>query len=151
MAAVWFDKSKFEQEAEVQEEIKDMIDNLPAEIAQELDNVMQKILSLAIELCPKDTGALASSINLEGGAISEGNDFYNASIYAGSEDIINPKTGKPTSEYAMMVHEGHFDKSGKWVEGIPFLEEAMMQFEDELEDCIARAMSELEGGWNNQT
>jgi len=110
-------KEKFESEERVKAQLAEIRDGLCEEIINELDSIMQKVLASAIELCPKDTGALASSINLEGGAISQGNDFYEANIYAGSDDIINYKTGKATSEYAQYVEDGH----GTY-EGVPFLE-----------------------------
>jgi hypothetical protein len=131
-------KEKFESEERVKAQLAEIRDGLCEEIINELDSIMQKVLASAIELCPKDTGALASSINLEGGAISQGNDFYEANIYAGSDDIINYKTGKATSEYAQYVEDGH----GTY-EGVPFLEEAMMKYENELELAVNRALAEL--------
>lgn len=115
-------------------------DSLESEVTLELDSVMEQVKQTAIELCPKDTGSLASSIGLENGVISAG-DFYGANIYAGSEDVVNPKTGKATSEYAMLVHDGH----GNY-EGVPFLVEALMFYENELEACVSRALKEMGAG-----
>jgi hypothetical protein len=107
---------------------------------------MQSIKALAIELCPKETGALASSISLEGGAISSGNDFFEAQIFAGSEDIVNPISGKPTSEYADLIESGHLMRDNTFWEGCPFLEDAMMAFESEIEACVTKALSQLLSG-----
>lgn len=139
-------KEKFESEATVKRQLAEIRDNLESEVKAELDSVMQKIKLAAIELCPKDTGALASSISLdEHGAIQSG-DFYGCSIFAGSDDIINPKTGKPTSEYALFVHDGHAMRDGTFWEGIPFLDEAMLMYFDELEAAVDRALKSLGQG-----
>jgi hypothetical protein len=122
--------------------LEEIRDNLEPAIAQELEAVMQKVLETAIELCPKDTGSLASSISLESGTIESG-DFYGCSIFAGNEGIVNPVTGKPTSEYAQLVHDGHVLRDGTIYEGVPFLTEALMMYEDELESAVSRALSEL--------
>lgn len=126
------------------DKLRELRDKICKEITDELDLIMEQVKQTAIELCPKDTGALASSISLEGGAISEGNDFYYASIYAGSPDIVNPKTGKGTDEYALYVEEGHMIGNTFW-EGSHFLEQAMMMFEGELEAAVSRALAELAG------
>jgi hypothetical protein len=124
--------------------LEEIREGLEEEITNELDSIMQQVKDLAISLCPKDTGALASSISLESGAISSG-DFYGSQIYAGSEDIINPISGKPTSEYAGLVHEGHALRDGSFYEGTPFLTDALSAFENELEECVSRALKELSG------
>lgn len=124
------------------EELTEIRDSLEESVRAELDAIMQSVLATAIDLCPKDTGALASSISLENGVISSG-DFYGCSIYAGSEDIINPKTGKPTSEYALMVHDGHVMPNGEFWEGMPFLDMAFAQYEGELQACVDKALSEM--------
>lgn len=123
-------------------QLSEIRDGLEEEIRLELEAVMQKILADAISLCPKDTGALASSISLESGVISAG-DFAGYQIFAGSPDIINPKSGKPTSEYASMVHDGHALPNGSFYEGVPFLEEAIMLHFEELERAVERALKEL--------
>ena len=138
------------------QEVQDISDNLPEAIAHELDIVWQKIRDLAIDLCPKETGALASSIELESeggsGTISatstSGGDFYSNSIFAGNDDVVNPISGKPTSEYAILVHDGHMMKDGMFWEGVPFLTEAVAAYEDELDAAVDRALDEL--GANTQ-
>jgi hypothetical protein len=137
------------------EEVQDISDNLSETIAHELDIVWKAIRDLAIDLCPKDTGALASSIELasEGGSgvisasSTSGGDFYSNSISAGNDSIINPISGKPTSLYAGWVHDGHMMGDIMW-EGLPFLTDAVAQYEDELEAAVDRALDEL--GANTQ-
>lgn len=118
-------------------QLSEIRDNIESELKAELDAIMQKVLAMAIEICPKDTGALASSISLENGVISA-SDFYGSSIYAGDENIINPKTGVPTSEYAGLVHDGH----GNY-EGVPFLAESLMFYEEQLASAVEKALKSL--------
>lgn len=122
--------------------LEEIRDGLCEEISNELDSIMLQIQQLAIELCPKDSGALASSISLTGGAISSGSDFYEGSIYAGSPDIAN-KEGVATSEYALFVHDGHVLRNGDFYSGVPFLTDAIAAFENELEACVEKALREL--------
>jgi hypothetical protein len=114
-------------------------DELESEVIQELELVCQKILAEAIALCPVDTGALRSSINMVSGTISAG-DFAGFQLFAGDESIINPKTHKSTAEYALLVHDGHAMPDGSFWEGMPFLEQAYAEYADELEEAINRAI-----------
>ena len=59
----------------------------------------ERILSTAIDLCPKDTGALAASGRLE--LLGEGE----ALIKFGGSEFTNPRTLRPVL-YARFVHEG---------------------------------------------
>jgi hypothetical protein len=130
------------------EDFKDMENNIIRATAWYMDEVWKWIRDLAVDMCPKDTGALASSIFLgsEGTLVvtsgSQG-DFYNNSISAGDPNIINPKTGKATSEYVMFVHDGHLMRDGSFWEGIPFLTYAVAMFEIELEECVDKAIHDL--------
>jgi hypothetical protein len=139
--------------------VKDTIEKTEQDIVeeckQELEAIWQKIVDAAIEYCPKDTGALASTIKAVdssegGGAISESprstNDFLNKTLIAGDDTVINRKTGKPTSAYAGLVHDGHVMRDGTFWEGVPFLAWAMMQYELELEDAVARAVQKSQEG-----
>lgn len=139
---VTIDDDFHRQKHEAMAQLAEIRDGLEPSIREELHQIMLRVQQMAIELCPKDTGALAGSINLEFGAISAG-DFADYQIYAGRDDIVNPKTGVPTSEYARLVHDGHLLRNGEFYEGVPFLDIAMMTFEQELEDAVNRAMSEL--------
>lgn len=137
--------------ARTREELQTVSDELPSSVATELDTIWHKIWDLAIELCPKKTGALAVSIELESeygmsGTISatslSGGDFYENSIYAGNDTVINPETGKATSLYAGFVHDGHMIGHMMW-EGVPFLTEAVLYYEEELDAAIDKALDEL--------
>lgn len=136
--------------------IMEVRDNIATEVALRLDEVWIQIKAAGIEFCPKESGALASSIEIENqggsGAIGvsgmAGGDFYSSSIFAGNEDIINPRTGKATAEYALFVHDGHAMPNGGFYEGVPFLTDAVDMYQDELDACVNRAMSE--NGWNIQ-
>jgi len=143
MIGITWDKEKFAQEAEVKRQLEEIRDELCEQITNELDAIMEQIKADAILLCPVDTGSLRSSISLTGGAISVGNDFYEASIYAGDPSIINPKSGKGTDEYAELVESGHALRDGTFWEGSGFLSQAMMMHEAELESAVDRAMKEL--------
>jgi hypothetical protein len=146
-AVVTFGPEKWESEARLMDWLSGLPEELEEQIRIELDAVMQRVLEASISLCPKSTGALASSISLESGVISAG-DFYGCNISAGDPSIVNPVSGKPTSEYAMLVHDGHVMRDGSIYEGVPFLEEALMMYEEEIEACVDRALSEL--GYNQE-
>jgi hypothetical protein len=135
----------------VEEDIEYIRENLCTEIAAELDVVWGKIRDLAIELCPKESGALASSIELEseGGSgmigvsqTAQGGEFYSNAIYAGNDQTFN-REGQPTSQYAVAVHEGHLLKNGMFWEGNPFLTDAIDYYDAELNSAVDRALSEL--------
>jgi hypothetical protein len=142
-------KRKEQGEEALKETLVKLRDEMNSAIALELDAIWQNIKELAIELCPKETGSLASSITLESeggtGQIGESGacEFYSNAIYAGSDAIVNPKTGKPTSEYVLFVHEGHRTRSGEFWEGEPFLTEALDYYQAELERAVDRAFREL--------
>lgn len=143
---------------QTEQDIAEIRDNICQQVALELDATWQKILEAAIEICPKDTGALASSIRIEGesgysrGAIMvsgvANDDFYSSSIYAGRADVVNPVTGEPTDIYALFVHDGHAMPNGMFYEGVPFLADAVAEYQDELDSAVDRAMSQ--NNWNTQ-
>jgi len=136
--------------------LQEIRDNIEQQIALELDIIWEQIRDLAIEICPKETGALASSIEIEneGGSGSigvsgiSGGEFYSSSIYAGNESVVNPVTGKTTAEYALFVHDGHAMPNGMFYEGVPFLADAVAAFQAELDACVDKAMSD--NSWNTQ-
>jgi hypothetical protein len=126
-------------------------DNINEEVAAACEEVWQKIKDAACDLCPVDTGSLRSSIALgsEGGSgtiqASEANEFYSDTISAGDPSIVNPKSGKGTDEYAIYIHDGHMMRDGTFYEGEPFLEDALMLYEDELIEAVNRALNDLFG------
>ena len=129
-------------------DLENIRDGIEDALSAELAKIMLQVQQLAIEMCPKDTGSLASSISLEGGSLekSAGPDFYEQSIFAGSEGVVNPKTGVPTSTYALMVHDGHSMPDGGFYEGVPFLSDALAAFEGELESAVQKALVQLTEG-----
>ena len=144
---------------ETQEDIRSLRDDLPNQIALELDEIWQNIKNEAISRCPKESGALASSIELESeggsgtigsGATTQGGVIYENAIYAGNDSTFNFE-GQPTSQYAQAVHDGHMLPNGDFWEGTPFLEDALDMYEDELNNCVNKAMDELGtiGDYNN--
>lgn len=139
---VTIDENFHQQKHEAMAKLATIRDEIEDELRAELDAIMEKVKEAAISLCPADTGALRSSISLDSGTIQAG-DFYGNSIYAGDESIINPKTGKSTAEYAQLVHDGHAMRDGTFWEGIPFLVEALLMYETELEDAVNRALKAL--------
>ena len=140
---VWNVKEKFAEEEEVRRQLEEIRDKLCEQIINELDAILEAIKADAISLCPKDTGALASSISTTGGATGSSSNFYEASIYAGDPSVVNPKSGKGTDEYAELVESGHALRDGTFWEGSGFLSQAMMMHEGELEECVNRALAEL--------
>lgn len=137
-------------------EIQDVSDNLPDTIKEELRAIWETIRDTAEDLCPKESGALASTIEVvegaDAGGVSAtsltGQEIANFTIVAGSDDVVNPRTGRPTSEYAIWVHDGHLMTDGRMWEGVPFLTEALLMYEEELEAAVDKALSEL--GANTQ-
>src|SRR5208283_3849556 len=117
---------------ETQEDIRTLRDDFPDAVAAELDNIWQLIRDKAIELCPKESGALASSIELEseggsgtkGVSATQGGVIYENAIYAGNDSTFN-FDGQPTSQYALAVHDGHMLPNGMMTMGNPFLEDAL--------------------------
>jgi len=141
-------EKKYESEEQLRESLEQIRDSLEEAVASELDAVWQKIKDLAVELCPKESGALASSIELgsESGrlTVSQGNEFYSNSISAGNDSTFN-REGQPTSQYAVPVHDGHLLPNGMFWEGTPFLTDAIDQYESELQSAIDRALSDIIG------
>lgn len=138
---------KYKSEQDAKEEIENIRDNLMAMVCDELDEVGLKILAMAISLCPCDTGSLRESIKLDSsGSKAANSDGYEINISAGDE-TINPKSGKTTAEYAMLIHDGHATKD-IFYEGVPFLTDAVDFYQEELNAIVDRVCSE--NGWNIQ-
>ncbi|MGA3061451.1 MAG: hypothetical protein ABSD92_13935 [Candidatus Bathyarchaeia archaeon] len=142
---------------ETQTDIRVLRDEFPDAVCAELDDIWAQIKDKAIELCPKESGALASSIELEseGGsgktgvsASTQGGEFYRNAIFAGNDETFN-FDGQPTSQYVAAVHDGHVLPNGDFWEGTPFLEDAVDAFEDELNSIVDKALNSLEIGDSN--
>ena len=145
----------------VEDTVNYIREELAGYIAEELAIVWLNIKNLAIEMCPKDTGALASSIMLEsegggggiysgfqaisvsGNAGGTGGEFYSDAIFAGDANITNPKTGEPTDLYALFVHDGHAMRNGGFYGGVAFLADAVDAYQSELDECVDKALDEM--------
>jgi len=138
---------------EAQSDIMEIRDSMNDEVSNALDEIWQKIKDLAIELCPKESGGLASSVELESeggsgkisGTATQGGEFYHNSIFAGNDSTFN-FSGQPTSQYAQSVHDGHLMANGEFWEGTPFLEDAVDAYESELDAAVNNALNSLDIG-----
>lgn len=132
--------------AECQKKLERFQEQLPEEIRKKLNAVWEKIWMDAIMLCPIETGALAASIKIIEGGIGglmggiAALAVYDKTIVAGDITVENPKTGIPTSEYALLVHDGHPTKGGGFVPANPFLLDALRMNEAELMEAVDEAM-----------
>lgn len=140
---VTIDENFHAQKHYVMGQLSEIRDNLEAELQIELQNVLERIKADAVSLCPKDTGALASSISIDDSGKVDVSDFYGNTISAGRDDIVNPKTGKSTASYACFVHDGHLLPNGEFWEGEPFLDEAMLLHIEELEKIVDRVLKNI--------
>lgn len=117
-------------------------------VRQKLNMLIDKIVDEAIARCPKVTGTLASTIRAVQGAAGlfgggmKAFSIYDMSIVAGDPSVINPKSGRPCN-YAEWVHDGHPTKSGGFVVGQPFLTEAMMMYENEIDRVVDEALKKI--------
>ena len=136
------------------DETKEWLNEFNEAIYDELDAIWKQIRDKAIELCPKESGALASSIELQSeggsgkvglsGSVTQGGLIYENAIYAGNDSTFN-FDGQPTSQYAASVHDGHQLPNGEFWEGTPFLEDALDFYDSALEEAVNRALREVMG------
>jgi hypothetical protein len=101
-----------------------------------LEAACKEVLEMSNELVPRETDTLAES-----GAYSiEGTSprFEGAITYGVTKDPINPKSGKPASEYAAIVHEDLF----RWhlVGQAKFLEKALLQYASQFPSKYAQVL-----------
>jgi hypothetical protein len=126
---------------------------LNKDIQGSLDEVWDKIFEAAIMLCPIDSGTLLSTIRivknspdilLSGGigGFPKAITIYDSTIIAGDEAVTRPD-GYPCI-YAQWVHDGHFTPWGTWVPPQPFLTDAILMYEKELEDAVIRVIKAIE-------
>ncbi len=117
-----------------------------------LEDVWQKIYEEAVANCPVDTMSLVGTIKLVTGdsagqqiptsnIIASGMSMtlFNGTITVGDDAVVNPKNNIPTSWYAIWVHDGHFNRDGRWVNGQPFLSDAFDKYEAELNTALSKA------------
>lgn len=128
-------------------------EKISKDVANNLEEVWQKIFDWAFINCPYETGTLQSTmdlvindVGLMSGAwtTSKAITIFDSTISAGDESASRPD-GYPCI-YATWVHDGHFTPQGIWVPPQPWLADAIAMFEDELWDAIKRVMDALEKG-----
>jgi hypothetical protein len=129
------------------------------DLKERLEAIWNAIYNDAVAECPVDTMSLVGTVKLivddsniqASGAgvdiMSSGmsENIYNATIIAGDDAVINPKNHIPTSWYAIWVHDGHFTVDGAWVEGVPFLSDAVDKHIGELDEAIDDALKDIGG------
>lgn len=141
------------------------------EFKTSFEEYFQVLLEAAHRHCPKDTGALDSTIRLEDISASMESSIGTEMGYTPpiSEDIqstevvreagfgkrivaggmaINPRTGREV-DYASYVHDGHFTKGGGFVMPRPFLDDAMREAEAYLESVWTKYSQKVGSRWEN--
>jgi len=116
-----------------------------------VDQIMNIVADFARAFCPIDTGALVSTIRVETPrAISE----IPVLVKAIGPDVQSiQKTvvaGDEMVDYALYVHDGHVAKNGTWVPPQPFLTDAWMASQPEIERLIFNYLAEIEREWAKQ-
>jgi len=106
-----------------------------------LTEVAQAIMQESKQLeVPVDTGSLMSTAHIYE-PITEGNRVRVRMGYAGPKDMMNPKTKKMVSTYALTVHENPPDVQnhphGKW----KFLEDPVRRYTDKMLLCLRDRLS----------
>lgn len=85
-------------------ELAEIASHIKPEVVEGLDEVADKIVRDARELCPVDTGALQRSIRRDKQLVSLYPFIYTVGVTAGG-DVKNPKTGREV-DYAAFVEFG---------------------------------------------
>ena len=101
----------------------------------------EEILAESIRQVPKDTNTLAKSAFYE---IHGKYRNFTATIgYGGNGDPINPKTGRPASEYMVVVHEDL--QAHHPVGKAKFLEDPVREYQRKMRQTYARAIRKETG------
>lgn len=122
------------------------------------DEWWNQVLHDAIELCPKLTGALSRTIRIENigtltmpytaesyVGIQETNELVDKMIVAGGE--IDMVTGVYV-DYAEAVHDGYVSSGGNWIQGRPFLTQAIDMNLPSLNRKNEEIMNEMGKAWS---
>jgi hypothetical protein len=145
-----------ETKQQLVEDLEKQNEKLHEDLQDSLSDIWQKIFDYAFILCPVETGTLQSTLRLitnepasewtsySGGGGNKVLTVFDSSIMVGDESVSRPD-GYPCI-YGQWVHDGHFTPWGTWVEAQPFLEDAVLAFESELEEAIQKVTHELEKG-----
>ncbi|NLD21611.1 MAG: hypothetical protein GX664_03895 [Bacteroidales bacterium] len=101
----------------------------------------EEILAESLRQVPKDTNTLAKSAFYE---IHGKYRNFTATIgYGGNGDPINPKTGRPASDYMVVVHEDL--QAHHPVGKAKFLEDPVREYQRKMRQTYARAIRKETG------
>lgn len=138
-----------------------------------LDHMMamfwRKVYYRAIQECPKETGALASShrvkradeeasgpntVALRGGmsgatGTSADDVVKQWYITAGGEGVVNPRHGKEV-DYAEAVHNG-YRRGKKWISGNPWLARAWNKSVTDFDQFVEDYINWIKEEWGDET
>lgn len=144
------DETDFGGKAKIKKKVSEVNDNIKEGLKDRLEIWWREVLNDAIALCPVESGALQSSIRIVDAsyapeqfqAVGEtGSELIDSIIIAGSSALNND--GVPCWQYALAVHDGHVMRDGKSIYvGVPFLANALLIHEAELEAILADATDE---------
>jgi len=111
---------------------------------------------VAKQLCPIDTGTLATSIRIVTQAPTGGffevtkdplsNKIGVTALITAGGWLVNPKTGRIV-DYAQAVHDGHITRGGGYYMGVPFLTMAIDQCEPEYQMMVKRIQDAQANAW----
>lgn len=115
---------------------------------QEMLRWLNRVVMIAKQLCPVDTGTLARTIRIVTQAPTGGffevtkdplsNQIGVTALITAGGWMINPKTGR-ICDYAQLVHDGGPTSRGAgYRAGIPFLTMAIDQSESEYQQMVKR-------------
>lgn len=144
------DETDFGGKAKIKKKVNEIDDNIKESLKDRLEIWWREVLNDAIALCPVDSGALQSSIRIVDASYAPeqfqvtgetGNVLVDSIIIAGSSALNND--GVPCMQYALAVHDGHVMRDGKSIYmGVPFLANALLIHEAELEAILSNATDE---------
>ena len=120
---------------DLENKISEMVIQYPNLVAKSLEKEANATMDISQNLVPVDTGALKKSKFIEKPVISVGKVSITLG-YGGKNVQINPKSGKPTSDYAAFQHEMHSAKS-------KFLENPIKERKNDLLNRITHDTLEL--------
>lgn len=108
-------------------------------LASSLKELVERIYEESQMLVPVDTGALKESGRVEQTGMTRFGSSGEWAVIYGSDEVVNPKTGRPTSEYALVVHETH-------PEQMKFIEEPAERLFSELAEIAGARFRVLGAG-----
>lgn len=98
-----------------QQKLQQSMSNVSRASSRGMDYALERALNRSQSRVPRVTGALANSVATS----KQGNQYYFKRTIGYGSSVINPRSGRPTSEYAVRVHEVYHQQhpnSYKWLE-----------------------------------